>query len=114
MPITDVIRAAVDSTFPPDQRREVIEGLATIPEPSPDSLQSRPPAEELQAAVLVLSYGDLPLFHQQLMNACVEPRDVYYVLQSPGEIRPDLTCAELVRRYRELNLPVSHLLVDQV
>ncbi|MFO0916227.1 MAG: hypothetical protein U0795_24930 [Pirellulales bacterium] len=110
MAISAAIRSAVEATFAADQQLGVLDRLSTIPEPSPVDLRLRPEAEYLQAAVVVLAYGDLGIFDGQVINACVEPRDVIYVLQSPGWMQPGLTRQELVRRYRELKLPVPDLL----
>ncbi|WP_165074572.1 hypothetical protein [Paludisphaera rhizosphaerae] len=112
MPVSDAIRCAVEAVFAADHRAIVLDGLATIPEASTDSLQQRPPAEFLQAAVVALSFGDLAIFEGQLVNARVEPRDVLYVLESPGEVQPGLTRGEFRQRYRDLNLSVPDVLAS--
>jgi hypothetical protein len=110
--VSTAIRQAVAATFAPERRQGVIDELGTIPDPSPDDLLCRPPAEALQAAVLVLAYGDPAVFDSQLLCARVEPRDVWYAIESPVVVKPGLTTAELVRRYQALNLPVPSMLAD--
>lgn len=102
MQVGEAIRRAVEATIPAEQRATVLEGLASIPEETE--------AEALQAAVLVLAFGDMTIFHGQLMNARIEPRDVLYVLESPELVQPGLTTDELRRRYQKLGLPVHRLL----
>ncbi len=112
--ISEAIRSAVDATFEAHARQEIMAALSTIPEADAEVLRIRPTAEFLAAAVWILAYGNREIFFQQLMNAVIEPRDVIYVLQSPGIVEPSLTCEELVRRYRELSLPVPELITSNI
>ncbi|MBD2462235.1 hypothetical protein H6G89_14400 [Oscillatoria sp. FACHB-1407] len=102
------IRRAVELSFPPSDRPAVLDSLSAIVNP----LNSSP--EYAQAAVLVLGYRDQEAIDQLAYTASGDARDVLIQLESPEDYLPGVTIQEIVRRYRELQLPVPGHLEDKL
>jgi hypothetical protein len=101
MGIPDAVRHAASIAFGPDDQGAVLDGLAAIMGEHSDWIQ---------AATLALTFGDRELFDRFILTAQTDAHDVAYVIESPELVRPDLTRAELVRRYRAMGLPVPERL----
>jgi hypothetical protein len=98
------IRRAVELSFASSDRPDVLNSLSAIVNP----LNSSP--EYAQAAVLVLGYQDKEAISQLAHTASGDAREVLIQLEIPEDYLPGVTIQEIVRRYRELQLPVpGHL-----
>ncbi len=97
MSLSAEIRHAVEIAFTPDDREAIEAALADI---------RFDDAEWVQAATLALTFGDRALFDDFIVTAQADAHDVAYVLESPELVREGVTRAEVVRRYRLMDLPV--------
>lgn len=103
----DILRA-VDLSFPSSDRPTVVQALSYIVNP----LNATP--AYAQAAVLVLGYRDKEAISQLIDSASGDARDVLIYLDQPERYHSGLTIQEIVRRYRELQLPVPGHLEEKI
>jgi hypothetical protein len=102
----DILRA-VELSFPASDRPAIIQSLSSIVNP----LNATP--AYAQAAVLVLGYQDKEAISQLVYAASGDARDVLIYLDQPESYQSGLTKQEIVRRYRELQLPVPEHLEEE-
>ena len=89
-PLSSELVAAVDRRFIPSDRQQVQDSLASLP-------------ADMRNDVVILAYGDLARFTELVQTARLDYRDVRIQLD---EREGGLPTVELVRRCRELGLPV--------
>jgi hypothetical protein len=91
VPLSERLREAVDRCFRSDDRQPAVDALASVQ------------SEEMREAIVILAYGDRTRLEQLVESEKTDSRDVWGQLD---EREADLKTTELIRRCRELGLPV--------